>query len=73
MRTKKQEIFKRLAIHRTRKVLHYLGLLSSLANKTNNYEYTSEEVSKIVKTIRKSIKEMEKKFESSMSDDAFEL
>jgi len=71
--TKKQENFKRLATHRTRRVLHYIGLLSNLANQTNLYRYTPEEVAKMSNAIRESLDKMEKSFKSAEDDDNFEL
>ena len=65
--------FKRLATHRTRRVLHYIGLLSNLANQTNLYTYTPEEVAKMGSVIRESLDKMEKSFKSAKDDDNFEL
>jgi len=72
-KTKKQENFRRLATHRTRRVLHYMGLLSNLANQTNLYIYTPEDVAKMSNAIRKGLDELEKRFKSAKDDDNFEL
>jgi len=72
-KTKKQENFRRLATHRTRRVLHYMGLLSNLANQTNLYIYTPEDVAKMSNAIRESLDKMEKSFKSAEDDDNFEL
>ena len=72
-KTKKQENFRRLATHRTRRVLHYIGLLSNLANQTNLYIYTPEDVAKMSNAIRKGLDELEKRFKSAKDDDNFEL
>jgi len=72
-KTKKQENFRRLATHRTRRVLHYIGLLSNLANQTNIYTYTPEDVAKMSNAIRKGLDELEKRFKSANDDDNFEL
>ena len=72
-KTKKQENFRRLATHRTRRVLHYMGLLSNLANQTNLYMYTPEEIAKMSNAIRESLDKMEKSFKSAEDDDNFEL
>jgi len=72
-KTKKQENFRRLATHRTRRVLHYMGLLSNLANQTTLYTYTPEDVAKMSNAIRESLDKMEKSFKSAEDDDNFEL
>lgn len=72
-KTKKQENFRRLATHRTRRVLHYIGLLSNLANQTTLYTYTPEDVAKMSNAIRKGLDELEKRFKSAKDDDNFEL
>ena len=57
----KRANFRRLAEHRTKKVLHYLSLLSNLSN-TSYYEYSEDEFNKIKKAIRSKVNKMEKDF-----------
>jgi len=60
METKKEK-FKRLAEKRTKKVLNEIRVLSNLSNK-NLYEYTPEQLKKIVGAIRNALATAEARF-----------
>lgn len=62
---KKQENFKRLAESRTNKVIDMLQLIGNLSN-TSNYEYTSEDVTKIFDAILLEVERQQKKFKNPL-------
>lgn len=57
----KENRFKRLAESRTKGVLNAIRILGNCSNKTN-YEYTQEQVDKIMDTIQESFNTMSDKF-----------
>ena len=57
----KHEKFIRLAENRVNNALKTIDLIGNLSN-TNNYDFSEKEASKIIKTLKKSIDELEKKF-----------
>lgn len=58
----KHDRFKRLAQNRVNNALKQIELIGNLSN-LNNYEYTQDEVRKIIKVLKNSIDSVEKKFE----------
>lgn len=58
----KHDRFKRLAQNRVNNALKQIELIGNLSN-LNNYEYTQDEVRKIIKVLKNSIDSIEKKFE----------
>lgn len=61
MEETKRQKFIRLAESRTNNALKQIELLGNLSN-PHAYEYEPEDVEKIIKTLKKSIKELEKTF-----------
>lgn len=68
----KRDKFVRLAENRTETVLHGIRLLGNLAN-TSNYEYTEEDVNKIVKALKTAVSDLEHTFTSSKKNTSFKL
>lgn len=64
---KKQENFKRLAESRTNKVIDMLQLIGNLSN-TSNYEYTSEDITKIFDAILIEVERQQKKFRNPLGE-----
>ncbi|MEL3962563.1 hypothetical protein MKZ01_15180 [Lysinibacillus endophyticus] len=62
----KKDRFKRVAETRTQKILDMMELLGNCSNK-NNYEYTQEDVRKIMKALEEELSVLKKKFESNLS------
>ena len=60
----KAEAFKRVAEKRTRKVLESLRLLGQCSNR-RSYEYNDEQISKIFREIRSSLRHAEQSFDST--------
>lgn len=60
----KKERFKNVASKRVQRVLDSLDSLSKCANK-NNYEFETEEVNKMLKTIRDKVKFVELSYNSN--------
>ena len=59
----KREKFVRLAERRVNAVIRELELIGNLSNKSN-YDYDKEDVEKIIKTLKKSVSDLESKFTS---------
>ena len=57
----KRDKFKRLAENRVNATIKEISLIGNLANKSN-YEYSKEDVDKIIKTLKKSVSDLESKF-----------
>ena len=68
----KREKFVRLAEKRTENILNNIRLLGNLAN-TSNYEYTDEDVSKIIKALKTALSDLEHSFSSSNKRKTFKL
>lgn len=64
----KREKFVRLAESRVNYTLKEISLIGNLANRCN-YDYTKEDVDKIIKTLKKSISDLESKFSSKNTSD----
>lgn len=60
----KREKFVRLAENRMNNVLKGIDLLGNLAN-SNNYDFTQEDLTKIVKTLKSAVNDLEKTYDSS--------
>ena len=59
----KREKFIRLAENRVNTTINEINLIGNLANKCN-YDYTIDDVDKIIKTLKKSVSDLESKFSS---------
>lgn len=59
----KREKFIRLAENRVNSTIKEINLIGNLANKSN-YDYTKDDVDKIIKTLKKSVSDLESKFSS---------
>ena len=59
----KREKFIRLAENRVNSTIKEINLIVNLANKSN-YDYTKDDVDKIIKTLKKSVSDLESKFSS---------
>ena len=68
----KRERFVRLAENRMNNVLKNIQLLSNLSN-TSAYEYTREDVDKIIKALKVAVSELEKSFTPSSNSKKFKL
>jgi len=70
----KAQRFKRLAEKRVNRAIRDIRLVDNLAN-TSNYEYTEQQVDKIVNALGREIRELKKRFarKGSLSESAFEL
>ncbi len=62
MDSMKAERFRRVAAPRVQRVLDSLDNLAKCSNR-NNYEYTAEEVNKMLRAIRNTLKSLEQRFE----------
>ena len=62
MDNQKAERFRRVAAPRVQRVLDSLDNLAKCSNR-NNYEYTSEDVAKMLRAIRAKAKSLEQRFE----------
>jgi|WetSurMetagenome_2_1015567.scaffolds.fasta_scaffold126196_2 hypothetical protein len=60
----KRERFKNVASRRVQKVLDSIDSLSICANK-NNYEYTTADINKMLKTIKRKLRNLELSFTSN--------
>lgn len=65
----KKERFKRVASRRVENILKNIRSLSKCSN-TNNYEYTNNDVSKMLKAIKDEIKTMETLFKKNLNNDS---
>ena len=59
----KREKFVRLAERRVNGVIRELELIGNLSNKSN-YDYDKEDIEKIIRTLKKSVSDLETKFTS---------
>ncbi len=62
MDNQKAERFRRVAAPRVQRVLDSMENLAKCSNR-NNYEYTSEDVTKMLRAIKTTLKSLEQKFE----------
>lgn len=68
----KREKFTRLAESRMNNALKQIQLIGNLSN-TSAYEYTVEDVDKIIRTLKKSINELETTFKGDAKAKKFSL
>jgi adenosylmethionine-8-amino-7-oxononanoate aminotransferase len=66
MRETKAERFRRLATKRVNSALKRIQLIGNLASP--NYEFTKEQVKKIVETLREAINEVEREFNKRLGE-----
>jgi uncharacterized protein YeeX (DUF496 family) len=67
MNESKREKFVRLAENRVNRTLNELKLIANLSNKCN-YDYSQEDVDKIIKSLKKEVSDLEQKFASKNRD-----
>lgn len=72
MEETKRDKFIRLAESRMNNVLKQIELLENLSN-SRAYEYTQEDVDKIMKTLKNSISELERSFKVEKKNKKFTL
>lgn len=74
MTDSKQERFRRLAERRVNRAIKDLRLIGNLSNK-NNYDYTIDQVNKIVAALKRELRELRARFNDRTIEDekAFEL
>ena len=65
----KADRFKRLAEPRVGTTIHRIELIGNLAG--SNYEYSAEQVQKIMETLRTAVDEVEKKFQKGLNKKGF--
>ena len=68
----KSERFKRVAENRTNKIINQIRLLGNCANKSN-YEYTEDDVRKILSAIEKELRNTKMKYQAKNTNSKFEL
>lgn len=68
MAENKREKFIRLAENRVNSTLKEINLIGNLSNKSN-YDYSKEDVDKIIKTLKKAVSDLESKFASKNRSD----
>ncbi len=68
----KSEKFKRIAERRVNNTLKCIQLIGNLSN-TGNYEYSTEDVSKIFKTLREEMQVAESRFKITSKKKKFKL
>lgn len=64
----KREKFIRIIENRMNRTLNEIKLIGNLSNKSN-YEYDKNDIDKIIKTLKKSINDLEGKFKSNNSNE----
>lgn len=64
----KRDKFVRLAEKRVNSVIREFYLIGNLSNKSN-YDYKKEDIDKIIKTLKKSLSDLESKFTSKSKSD----
>jgi len=64
----KRQRFKRVAAKRVEKLIHGIRSLSKCSNK-NNYDYSEEDVHKMIKVIREELKTMETLYKKNLKND----
>ena len=68
----KREKFVRLAEKRMNGILKGIDLMKNLSN-ANNYEYSAEDLSKIVKTLRSAVNDLEYTYRAGGKTEKFTL
>ena len=72
MSESKHEKFCRLAENRTNNILKQLELLSNLSNRSS-YEYSSQDVDKILRAIKNGVSNLEHSFKADTKNKKFTL
>jgi len=62
MNDSKQERFRRLAERRVNRAIKDLRLIGNLSNR-NNYDYTTDQVAKILAALKRELRELRARFE----------
>lgn len=65
MKEEKRKRFKRVASKRVEKLLKSMQVLSNCSNR-NNYEYTSQDIDKMMKALREELKKTEAMFRNNL-------
>lgn len=68
----KEDKFKRLANARVNNAIKQLDLIGNLSN-SSSYDYTDDEVRKIMSTLNQKVKEVSFKFQESLKKEKFKL
>ncbi len=68
----KEDKFKRLANARVNNAIKQLELIGNLSN-SSSYDYTDDEVRKIMGTLNQKVKEISFKFQESLKKEKFKL
>ena len=68
----KRDKFVRLTENRMNNILKGIELMGNLAN-CNNYEYTQDDLNKIIKTLKSAVSELEHKYNTSSGRKKFKL
>lgn len=68
----KEDKFKRLANARVNNAIKQLELIGNLSN-SSSYDYTDDEVRKIMNTLNQKVKEISFKFQESLKKEKFKL
>jgi len=68
----KEDKFKRLANARVNNAIKQLELIGNLSN-SSSYDYTDDEVRKIMSTLNQKVKEISFKFQESLKKEKFKL
>jgi len=68
----KEDKFKRLANARVNNTIKQLELIGNLSN-SSSYDYTDDEVRKIMSTLNQKVKEISFKFQESLKKEKFKL
>jgi len=68
----KEDKFKRLANARVNNAIKQLELIGNLSN-SSSYDYTADEVRKIMGTLNQKVKEISFKFQESLKKEKFKL
>jgi len=72
MMESKEDKFKRLANARVNNTIKQLDLIGNLSN-SSSYDYSDDEVRKIVSTLNQKVKEVSFKFQESLKKEKFKL
>ena len=72
METTKAERFQRLAEKRVSRAIRDLRLIANLSNK-NNYEYTTDQVEKIVSALRRELRGLHRRFQDGTNPSKVEF
>ena len=68
----KRDKFVRLAENRMNNVLKGIELLGNLSN-SNNYEYTQDDLNKIIKSLKSAVSDLEHTYNASCKNTKFKL